>query len=193
MTLGRGLSFRRKLAGNLHLESLHLVHPNDPIKQVQTMKFHIRSGKKEDLPQVLELIQELADYERASDQVENTVARMEEDGFGENPVFDFIVAEADEKIIGISIYYFRYSTWKGKSLYLEDLIVTEKWRGAGAGKALLDETARIALEKDCAQLSWQVLDWNEPAINFYKKLGASLDGEWINCRLTGEVLRGYLG
>lgn len=143
----------------------------------------IRKGTKNDLPRLYELIMELAIYENGEDEVTNTVQRMEQDGFGENSIFEFIVAEEESEIIGASIYYYRYSTWKGRRMYLEDLIVTESKRGAGAGKLLFDETIKIGKENSCTGMMWQVLDWNEPAINFYKKNKAHLDGEWINCHL----------
>lgn len=143
----------------------------------------IRQGEKSDLPRVLDLVKELAEYEKALDKVENTVERMEEDGFGSEPVFGFLVAEENDKIIGTSIYYYRYSTWQGKRLYLEDLVVTEPKRGVGAGKLLFEETLKIAKEKGCSGMMWQVLDWNEPAINFYKKYKTRFDEEWINCNI----------
>ena len=141
----------------------------------------IRQGIKSDLPEVLELIKELAQYENATHEVENTVERMEVDGFGVNPIFDLFVAEKDAKIIGTAIFYYRYSTWKGKRLYLEDLVVNEKERGTGAGKLLFETTIDKAKQEACTGMMWQVLDWNEPAINFYKKYDAHLDSEWINC------------
>lgn len=141
----------------------------------------VRQGFKSDLPEVLELIKELAEYEKAPQEVENTVERMEIDGFGPNPIFDFFVAEKDGKVIGTSIFYYRYSTWKGKRLYLEDLVVNENERGTGAGKLLFEATIEKAKQEQCTGMMWQVLDWNEPAINFYKKYNAHLDGEWINC------------
>jgi len=146
---------------------------------------NIRPGKKEDLPKVLELIVELAAYEKAKDQVENTVERMERDGFGENPIYGFFVAENEKNgIVGIAIYYYRYSTWKGKRLYLEDIVVTEKERGNGIGKLLFDKMIEKGKEENCTGMMWQVLDWNEPAINFYKKYyKADLDEEWINCSI----------
>ncbi len=143
----------------------------------------IRQGKKEDLPRVLELIKELALYEKAPEQVTNTLEQMEKDGFGKNPIFGFIVAENDGVIEGLSLYYYRYSTWKGKRLWLEDLIVTESQRGLGTGKQLFERTLEIAKEDGCSGMVWQVLDWNEPAINFYKKYQAQLDEEWINCSI----------
>lgn len=148
----------------------------------------IRQGRKEDIPSTLELIKELARYERAPDQVITTVEQMERDGFGPNPIFGFFVAEENGTIIGISLYYWRYSTWKGKRLYLEDIIVTEKERGKGAGKLLFDRTMKLAVDEGCTGMMWQVLEWNEPAINFYKKYGAKLDDEWTNCSLERDQL-----
>lgn len=143
----------------------------------------IRKGLKEDLPQVLDLINELAEYEKALDQVINTVELMEQDGFGDHPLFGFFVAESD-RIVGISLYYYRYSTWKGKRLYLEDLIVTESERGNGIGKKLFDATIEHGKVTNCSGMMWQVLDWNAPAINFYKKYyNAALDEEWTNCSI----------
>lgn len=150
----------------------------------------IRRGTKADLPQALELIRELALYEKAPEQVDNSVERMEVDGFGDQPVFEFFVAE-DDHIKGIAIYYYRYSTWKGKSIYLEDLVVKESERGSGIGKKLLDAVVLEARATDSRQVTWQVLDWNEPAIRFYEKLGAELDGEWINCRLNHQQILNY--
>lgn len=148
----------------------------------------IREGKKADLPQVLNLVKELAEYEKALVQVTNTVERMEQDAFGEHSVFGFFVAEKNQSIVGISLYYYRYSTWKGKRLYLEDIVVTQQERGSGIGKMLFDQTMKLALEKNCSGLVWQVLDWNEPAINFYKKYGATFDAEWVNCSLEEEQI-----
>src|SRR5688572_10093821 len=148
----------------------------------------IREGRKEDLPRVLELVRELAEYERAAQEVTNTVQLMEQDGFGANPVYGFFVAERSGQIIGLSLYYWRYSTWKGRRLYLEDIIVTESERGKGIGKLLFDRTMQHALDENCTGMMWQVLDWNEPAINFYKKYGAKLDGEWINCHLERDQI-----
>jgi len=152
----------------------------------------IREGVRKDLPRVLELIRELAVYERAPHEVTNTVAKMEVDGFGPTPIFGFFVAEINGFIIGISLYYWRYSTWKGKRLYLEDIIVTENQRGKGAGKLLFDRTMKHALDEQCTGMMWQVLEWNEPAINFYKKYGAKLDDEWTNCSLEQEQMRHLL-
>ena len=143
----------------------------------------IRKGKKEDCFEVFQLMRELAIYENGLEEVINTPEKMEEDGFGKHPIFGLIVAESEKKIIGSSIYYYRYSTWKGKRLYLEDLIVTEEMRGKGIGKLLFDETLGIARKTNCSGMVWQVLDWNEPAINFYKKYNTTFDKEWINCSI----------
>lgn len=156
--------------------------------------YKIRAGKKEDLKEVFGLIQELALYEKAPDQVTNTVPMMEEDGFGPQPIFGFFVAEKEETgtIIGTAIYYYRYSTWKGKRLYLEDYIVTASERGKGAGKLLFERVMDKCLEDNCTGMMWQVLDWNEPAIRFYEKYGAEMDGEWINCHLQAEDIEKIL-
>jgi GNAT superfamily N-acetyltransferase len=152
----------------------------------------IREGRKEDLPRVLELIKELAEFERASHEVTNTVALMEKEGFGQSPVFGFFVCENENGIVGLSLYYWRYSTWKGKRLYLEDIIVTESERGKGIGKILFDRTMEKTLEANCSGMMWQVLDWNEPAINFYKKYNANMSQEWINCNLEAAQIRAIL-
>lgn len=143
----------------------------------------IRKGKIEDVPQVFDLILELAEYENGSDQVINSVEQMKKDGFGDNPIYGLLVAEEDDAILGSAIYYYRYSTWKGKRMYLEDLIVTESQRGQGIGQLLFDEVLEIGRKTECSGMMWQVLDWNEPAINFYKKYETHFDGEWINCNI----------
>ena len=153
----------------------------------------IRRGKKDDLPRVLDLIKELALFERAPHEVTNTVQRMEVDGFGPEPVYGFFVAENEGHIVGLSLYYYRYSTWKGKRLYLEDIIVTEAERGKGWGKLLFERTMKFAVEQNCTGMMWQVLDWNKPAIEFYKKYGAKLDGEWINGHLEEGQINSYFG
>ena len=153
---------------------------------------HIREGKDGDLPRVLELVRELAAYERALGEVSNTLQAMKEDGFGKNPIFGFFVAEVDQEIVGVSLYYYRYSTWKGKRLYLEDIIVTERMRGQGIGKLLFEATLHYSLNQNCTGMMWQVLDWNEPAINLYKKYSAKMDGEWVNCTLEADEIRQIL-
>ncbi|PIQ21813.1 MAG: GNAT family N-acetyltransferase [Cytophagales bacterium CG18_big_fil_WC_8_21_14_2_50_42_9] len=156
------------------------------------MNITIRKGTKEDLPQVHALIMELAIYERAPDEVTNTIANMQADGFGEKPVFEFFVAEAENKVVGLCLYYMAYSTWKGKMLFLEDLVVTRTYRRYGVGKKLFDAFARRAQELGAKRLKWQVLEWNEPAIAFYKKLNANLDGEWMNCNMNEQQIADYL-
>lgn len=152
----------------------------------------IRKGRLEDLPRVFELVFELANFERAPHEVTNTIAQMEVDGFGPNPLFGFFVAEDETGIQGISLYYYRYSTWKGKRLYLEDIIVTEKKRGLGLGKALFDATMNQAVLDNCTGMMWQVLDWNESAIAFYKSYGSRLDAEWVNCHLETNQIKQLL-
>ena len=152
----------------------------------------IRVGVKKDLPRVLELVKELAEFEKSPHEVINTVELMEHDGFGPNPIFGMFVAEVDGQIVGISLYYWRYSTWKGKRLYLEDIVVTESMRGAGIGKKLFDRTMQHTLDENCSGMMWQVLDWNEPAINFYKKYGSKIDGEWMNCTLERHQIETLL-
>ncbi|MEY4929765.1 MAG: hypothetical protein RI909_489 [Bacteroidota bacterium] len=152
----------------------------------------IRIGKKEDLERVLDLIKELAEFERALHEVTNTLRMLEEDGFGPNPVFGFFVAEEAEEIYGISLYYYRYSTWKGKRLYLEDIVVTESQRGKGIGKLLFEATMRKVLADGCTGMMWQVLDWNESAIEFYRRYDTRFDSEWINCHLEADQIRSLL-
>jgi GNAT superfamily N-acetyltransferase len=151
----------------------------------------IRPGKPEDIPQVFELIKELAVYENALHEVETSVEKLTEDAFGNNPLYGLIVAENDNKIIGISIYYYRYSTWKGKRLYLEDILVTEKQRGKGIGRKLFEATASHANTVGCSGMNWLVLDWNEPAINFYKKFNAHFEREWMYAGIPKKELEKY--
>jgi GNAT superfamily N-acetyltransferase len=144
---------------------------------------NIRKGRKEDMPAVLSLIQELAAFEKEPDAVVVTVADLERDGFCDTPLFHTFIAEENDQIVGMALYYYRYSTWKGKRLYLEDLIVSETMRGRGLGEKLLDATIEKARETACTGLMWQVLDWNEPAINFYKKFDARFDEGWVNVHI----------
>jgi GNAT superfamily N-acetyltransferase len=143
----------------------------------------LRKALATDVPEMLRLVMELAIYEKAPEQVTNTEAQMLEEGFGENPAFGCILAEEDTKIVGLAIYYYRYSTWKGKRIYLEDLIVTESQRGKGTGKLLFDSVIEIGKETNCSGMMWQVLDWNEPAINFYKNYPTRFDEGWLNAHL----------
>jgi GNAT superfamily N-acetyltransferase len=141
---------------------------------------HIRPAIAEDCDAMLSLIRELAIYERAPDEVTVSMEHFCESGFGNNPVWWAWVAEVDGQIVGFALYYVRYSTWKGQRMYLEDIIVNEPWRGKGIGKLLMDKLIEVAAEKKFTGMMWQVLDWNEPAINFYKRYNAKFDGEWVN-------------
>lgn len=143
----------------------------------------IRKGREEDVDAVFTLVKELAEYEKELHQVVNTPEKMRRDAFGEKPVFEFLVADEDGQIVGTSIYYYRYSTWKGKRIYLEDIVVTEKFRGKGIGKKLFDQTIEHGRANDCTGMMWQVLEWNKPAIGFYKKYNTFFDEEWLNCHL----------
>lgn len=155
------------------------------------MEIIIRKGLQVDLSGTLALIKELATFEKAPDEVIVTIEEMELDGFGENSIFKFFVAEVDNKIVGISLYYIKYSTWKGKCVFLEDIIVTEQFRQYGIGKKLFDAVVKVSKELNVQRLEWQVLNWNEPAIKFYKKVNSVFDSEWINCKLTREQIQSY--
>lgn len=146
------------------------------------MNITIRKTEPKDYPAVLELIKELALFERAPEKVTNTVGLMQT----EDQYFHSIVAETnDGEIAGMAIYFFAYYTWVGKSLYLDDIVVKEKYRGNKIGTKLLDRVIEFGKENNCKRIRWQVLDWNADAIEFYKKYGAKLDGEWINCDMDG--------
>lgn len=143
----------------------------------------IRKSIKEDCPRILQLIHELAVFERAPEQVTVTLEHFAESGFGQKPVWWAFVAETEGEVHGFALYYIRYSTWKGQRMYLEDILVTEKMRGKGIGKLLFDELVKEAKAKKLNGIVWQVLEWNEPAIKFYKRLQASFDAEWVNCSI----------
>lgn len=149
------------------------------------MQITIRRAEKKDCPRLMELINELAIYEKAPHEVTATVEHMEECGFGAKPVWWAFVAEVDGKVEGFAMYYVRYSTWKGQRMYLEDLLVTEKMRGQGLGKQLFDRLIVEAKEKNFNGIVWQVLDWNTPAINFYEKYyNAQIEKGWYNCSIS---------
>ena len=170
------------------------------------MNINIRPAVKEDCPRLLELVQELATYERAPNEVTVTLEHFVESGFGDKPVWWAFVAEVPPskgkgefqtmepspslterglggEVVGFALYYVRYSTWKGQAMYLEDILITNEWRGKGIGKLLFDRLIEEAKEKKFNRIIWQVLDWNEPAINFYKKYNADIDGSWLNCSI----------
>ena len=148
------------------------------------MNIKIRKALKEDCLRILELVRELALYEKAPDEVTVTLEHFQESGFGKNPVWWAFVAEVEGKVEGFALYYIRFSTWKGQRMYLEDFYVTEETRSNGLGKLLFDRLIIEAKEKKLTGIVWQVLDWNQPAINFYKKYNASFDSGWINCAVS---------
>lgn len=163
------------------------------------MEILIRKARKKDLRQVLSLIKELANYEKSPKEVQITLNELERDGFGKKKAYDCFVAVASplplskrrgvetksggEVIVGIALYYTKYSTWKGKCIFLEDIVVTESMRGKGIGKKLFEAMIAAAKKMKVRKLEWQVLNWNEPTIRFYKKYSTVFDNEWINCKL----------
>jgi GNAT superfamily N-acetyltransferase len=145
----------------------------------------IRKAVKEDCARIMELIHELAVYEKEPDAVTVSFEHFVESGFGGNPIWWAYVAELNGKVEGFALWYIRYSTWKGQRLYLEDFLVSDKMRGHGIGKLLFDKIIEECKEKKYSGMAWQVLDWNEPAINFYKKYpDVSIDGGWLNCSIN---------
>ena len=156
------------------------------------MEFQIRWAKKKDLSQILDLIKALAIFEREPDAVEIDEAYLEEKGFGEHPSFQCIVAEAGGKIEGMALVYKRFSTWKGEVLHLEDLIVNQSMRGQGLGEALLNEVVKYGGELGVKRISWEVLDWNTPAIEFYEKKGANVMRDWNVVQLNEEGIKKFL-
>lgn len=144
------------------------------------MGIEIRRAVSEDCPRLLELVKELAVYERAPEEVTVSLKHFIESGFGEQPVWWAFVAEENGIILGFALYYIRYSTWKGQTMYLEDILVTEQARGKGIGKMLFDQLLEEAKEKNFNRITWQVLEWNEPAMNFYRKYNTKFDPEWVN-------------
>ncbi|MGO9338988.1 MAG: N-acetyltransferase family protein [Terracidiphilus sp.] len=154
----------------------------------------IRTATPADVAQILAFIRALATYEREPDAVAATVADLMRDGFGPNPFYFCLIAEQDGQPAGFALYFFNYSTWVGRpGLYLEDLFVDPEFRGLGIGKALLQRVAAIAVEKGCKRLQWAVLDWNTPAIDFYRAMGAEFMDEWRNVRVSGEALQRLAG
>lgn len=149
------------------------------------MNLIIRPGTEDDFPAILGLIKELAEFENAVEKVTNSIERMKK----EQDCFDFHVADLDGEVIGMALYYTVYYTWVGKSMYLDDIYIKKEYRGKGIGKKLLAKVFEAAKAQDCQRLRWQVLDWNENAIRFYEKIGARLDGEWINCDFDAAGIR----
>lgn len=156
------------------------------------MDFNIRNANKNDMPRVLELIKELALFEKEPEAVEVTVEDLQNDGYGDNPKFHCFVAEVNSKVEGIALIYNRYSTWKGKAIHLEDLIVSEAMRGTGMGTALLDEVIKYAHKLGVKRVNWEVLDWNEPAIDFYEKKGAKVMRDWDVVQMSEEGIKNYI-
>lgn len=152
------------------------------------MNVHIRKGTSDDYPALLGLIKELAEFEKCPDGVTNSVEKM----VAEQHLFDFFVAEVEDKVVGMAIFFYAYYTWVGKSLYLDDLYVQPDFRGQGIGTKLLIEVFRLAQTEGCGRLRWQVLDWNTEAIDFYKKCGADISSEWYNCDFDKEGIQTFL-
>ena len=152
----------------------------------------IRKATKNDIPSVLELIQELATFEKEPDAVVVTVDDLVRDGFSENPLFQCFVAEVDGEIIGMALYYYRYSTWKGKTIHLEDLVVRESKRGTGAGFALYKEIIKKGKAENVRRIEWNVLDWNTPAIDFYEKSGAKVLNDWRVVHMDENGMEAFL-
>ena len=152
----------------------------------------IRIATKNDMPSVLELIQELAIFEKEPEAVEVTAEDLVRDGFSENPLFECFVAEEKNEIIGMALYYYRFSTWKGKTIHLEDLIVKEDKRGPGAGFALYTEIIKKGKAENVRRIEWNVLDWNTPAIDFYKKSGANVLKDWCVVQMDEKGINQFL-
>ena len=150
----------------------------------------IRPATAIDVPLILEFVRELAAYEREPHAVVATEADLLRDGFGERPLFQCLIAEFDQVPVGFAFYFFNYSTWRGRpGIHLEDLFVRPSYRKKGIGKALLIEVAKVAVKNKCARFQWDVLEWNQPAIDFYQSLGANFLTEWRIMRVTGEALQ----
>ncbi|WP_452599634.1 N-acetyltransferase family protein [Pontimicrobium sp. MEBiC01747] len=156
------------------------------------MDFSIRWANKEDMQSVLDLIIELAVFEKEPLAVEVTVEQLQKDGFGVQPKFKCFVAESNSKIVGIALVYMRYSTWKGETLHLEDLIVSNSMRGSGLGTALLNEVVKYGQSLGVKRVGWEVIDWNEPAIKFYEKKGANVMRDWDVVQLNEEAIKNYI-
>jgi GNAT superfamily N-acetyltransferase len=152
----------------------------------------IRKGNPEDMQAVLGLIQELAAFEKEPDAVLITVDELTRDGFGEVPLFQVFVAEVDSEIVGIALYYYRYSTWKGKTIHLEDLVVKDKMRGTGLGYALYSEIIKQGKKDKVRRIEWNVLDWNTPAIEFYEKSGAKVLGDWRVAQMSEDAINYFV-
>ena len=151
----------------------------------------IRKSKASDMNEVLSLIKELADYERSLDRVKMTVERLIKDGFSKPPLFKSLVVVYKKEICGYAFFYQGYSTWNGKTLYLEDIMISKKYRRRGFGQKLFNQVVEIAIQQKVTRVDWQVLSWNKPAIEFYKKNQSTFDAEWINGRLFDLDLKNF--
>lgn len=147
------------------------------------MSLEIRKGNAADVPEIMRLVRELAVYEKAEKEVSNTNERMLTEGFGEFPAFGVFMGEVNGEVVGMALFYYRYSTWKGTRIYLEDLIISEKFRGKGYGKLLFEAVIAEGKKTNCSGMMWQVLDWNQPAIDFYQTYSTRFDEGWLNCHL----------
>ena len=158
------------------------------------MEIVIRKAEPKDVPAIMGLVRELALFEKAPEEVVNTEEKMLKDGFGAHPAFQAFVAEDNSTatVVGICLYYTAYSTWKGKYYFLDDIVVTETYRQFGIGRKLMNAFLRAAKDNEISHIRWQVLDWNENAIKFYKSLGAHFDKEWYTCKMNGNTINNYL-
>lgn len=156
------------------------------------MKYTIRKSTKEDLPQILELIKELAEFENEPEAVDVDLQELEKEGFGENPLYICFVAEENGRIEGMALVYYRFSTWKGRTIHLEDLIVRKEKRGTGLGSALYRRVIEFALEKGVKRCEWVVLDWNQPAIDFYERSGATVFQNWNTVQMDESAMKAFL-
>tara|TARA_B100001758_G_C18393170_1_gene604209 strand:+ start:1593 stop:2159 length:567 start_codon:yes stop_codon:yes gene_type:complete len=172
---------KRLESKNLFAISIQIIYL---LFYIRSMKTIIRKGTQKDLPAVLKLIKELADYENALEEVTITLEDLKKDGFRDHPYYWFLVAEHKNTIVGLSFYWIRYSTWKGKFLFLEDFIIKAEYRNFGIGSKLFEETVKVCKELRLKGMNWQVLDWNSSAIAFYKKYNSDISSDWLNGKLT---------
>lgn len=168
----------------IFLISLYIDTFAGKIFGVDNSNINIRWATVQDIPEIMELVRELAIYEKAEHELTVSLEAFKDAGFGPEAIWKAFVAEYENEIVGISLFYPRFSTWKGRKLYLEDIVVKAPWRGKKIGKKLFDATYEYACQNNYHSLFWQVLDWNEPAINFYKKYQVNIDKEWLNVSLT---------
>jgi len=177
------LSSKKNIKASIPGEEFDNISPSEG--NLEATSVIIRRAVRQDCKRLMELVYELAVYERAADEITVTLDHFEESGFGTNPIWRAFVAEVDGKVQGFALYYIRYSTWKGQRMYLEDILVNEKFRGKQIGTLLFDRLIEEARANKFSGIAWQVLDWNEPAINFYKKYkGITIDKGWLNCSLN---------